>query len=615
MSEEIRVIFEPSGRSVFVLPGTILLEAAASAGFVIETPCGAVGRCGKCLVRVTSGQCGGCVNGQHGLSDEQAAQGFRLACQCRVLSPLTVEIPEQSLFQSGHKILEHGTGAAVEVKPCVRKQFVRLPPPTRDDCRSDVERLVAASADADLAVGVLRALPAALRAGGFGVTVTRTADRVIRVESGDTTDRLYGMAFDIGTTTLVGTLIDLRSGRDLAVSSRINPQISFGDDVISRIKHCREEDAGLARQHAAILDAVNALAADAARQAGVGAAEVALAVFAGNTAMQEILCGINPMALGELPFVPAFRGHLRLSAADFGLAACPHAEALVFPQIGGFVGGDTVAGIIATQLDRCEEPTLLVDVGTNGEIVLSHRGRLTATSVAAGPAFEGARIINGMRATRGAIEKVVIDGDVHINVIGDAPPAGLCGTALVDAAAFLLRRGLLDSTGRILGPDETPADVPAPVRRRLIEADGDYAFVLAWGEVSATGRPLCLYQRDIRELQLANGAIRAGIQILLQLAGIEPGDLGAVLLAGAFGNFIRRRNALRIGMLPPIPHERIRFVGNTASFGAKRVLLSCDAMADAERVVRETAHIDLALSPDFQSAFGDAMIFPDGEGD
>jgi uncharacterized 2Fe-2S/4Fe-4S cluster protein (DUF4445 family) len=285
----------------------------------------------------------------------------------------------------------------------------------------------------------------------------------------------------------------------------------------------------------------------------------------------------------------------------------------VFPNIGGIVGGDTVAGIVATRLDRAVRPSLLVDVGTNGEIVLACRGRLTATSVAAGPAFEGARIVNGMRAAAGAIEKVVVDGDVRVNVIGNVKPAGLCGTGLIDAMAALLRLGVVDETGRILGPDELPAALPPAVRRRVVPSDGQFDFVLVDAAETAAGRPLCLTQRDVRELQLANGAIRAGIAILLKRAGLAPGDLDAILLAGAFGNFIRRNNAKRIGMLPAIPSDRIRFVGNTASLGAKWLLLSASEKDYAVRVARETQHVDLSQDPEFQAEFSAAMLFPGAE--
>jgi uncharacterized 2Fe-2S/4Fe-4S cluster protein (DUF4445 family) len=267
----------------------------------------------------------------------------------------------------------------------------------------------------------------------------------------------------------------------------------------------------------------------------------------------------------------------------------------------------------ATRMAESAEPVLLVDVGTNGELVLAHNGSLIATSVAAGPAFEGARIVNGMRATGGAVEKVVIDGDVRINVIGNSPPAGICGTGLIDAVAALLRLGILDTTGRILAGAELPDDLPDALRRRVRETDGQHDFVLAETE-TATGEPLCLYQRDIREVQLANGAIRAGTRILLGMEGLEPEDLGSVLLAGAFGNFIRRNNARRIGMLPQIPTERIRFVGNTASFGAKRALLSGAEKAYAGRIVREVRHVDLSTNPEFQMEFSAAMMFPEDDG-
>jgi uncharacterized 2Fe-2S/4Fe-4S cluster protein (DUF4445 family) len=289
----------------------------------------------------------------------------------------------------------------------------------------------------------------------------------------------------------------------------------------------------------------------------------------------------------------------------------PEARVFVFPQIGGFVGGDTVAGIVATRLDRIGKPALLVDIGTNGEIALARDGHLIATSVAAGPAFEGARIINGMRATSGAIEKVTIDSDVRIHVIGEVKAAGLCGTGLIDAAAELLRHGVLDSTGRIVDPDEAPASLAPAVKARILSMLGENHFILATGEESATGEPLLLYQKDIRELQLANGAIRAGIRILLKQEGLTEADLHTVLLAGAFGNYIRKENALRIGMLPAIPPERIRFVGNAASFGAKRALLAEEEQVYAGEIIRKARHIDLSLDPAFMDEFSMAMMFPE----
>ena len=611
MNEEVAVVFQPSGRKVFVLPGTILLEAAARAGFIIETPCGGVGRCGKCVVRVAEGVCAATEEERALLGAERVAEGGRLACRARVTGDLIVEIPETSLFQTAQRILSYGSGETVECRPGVVKRFLDMSAPDREDAVSDVERICRELGPVDIGLSALRDMPQLLREADYRVTATVAEDRVLLLEPGDTTGQCVGMAFDIGTTTIVGTLVDLGTGKDLGVASTINPQTSFGDDVVSRIKRCRDEPDGLSRLHDSVLKAVNGLIAEAAAEAELEPRMICEVVFAGNTTMQEILCGINPMSLGEIPFVPAFRDPLRLAAGEMGLAVNSCADVHIFPQIGGFVGGDTVAGILAARMDDLAEPTVLVDVGTNGEIVLAHQGKLIATSVAAGPAFEGARIVNGMRAAAGAIEKVVIGDDVQINVIGNAPPAGLCGTGLIDAVAGLLRSGVLDVTGRILGPDEFPSDVAPAIAARIVGQDDKYDFVLVRAEESGTGEEIRLYQKDIRELQLANGAIRAGISILLGTEGLAPSDLGAVLLAGAFGNFIRRSSATRIGMLPQIAAERIRFVGNTASFGAKRALLSREERERAARLAKETCHVDLSLSPEFQMEFASAMLFPE----
>lgn len=612
MEKEVKVVFEPSGRTVHVLPGTIMLEAAARAGFIIHSPCGGAGKCAKCVVRVRAGKCPPTAPETAALGDARVAEGWRMACQARIAGPLTVEIPDTSLFQAQQQILTQNAGGELHLQPRVRKQYVELPAPSQHDADADLDRLRAAVGSFQASLTAVRELPGALRSAGFKATAVLVDDELIGVEAGDTTAACFGIAFDIGSTTLVGTLVDLASGADVAVAARVNPQTSFGDDVVSRIQKCRTDPKGLTQLQAAVIDGVNRIADELLRKAAVDRSRVYEIVFAGNTTMQEILCGIDPSALGELPFVPAFREALECHAADLHLHVNPQAKVYVFPQIGGFVGGDTVAGIVATRLDRSPAPSLLVDIGTNGEIVLFANGTLWATSVAAGPAFEGARIANGMRASTGAIEKVLLDGDVRINVIGNVKPTGLCGTGLIDAAAELLRMGILDPTGRLQSASEVPDTVPVALKARLVEAgNGEVNFLLVAGSESATHEPLFLYQRDLRELQLANGAIRAGINILLRTAGLQPSDLGSVLLAGAFGNFIRRNHARRIGMLPPIPCSRIRFVGNTASFGAKRALLSTEEKDYAARLVQAVRHVDLSLDPDFQLEFGTAMLLPD----
>lgn len=615
MQKEVKVVFEPSGRTVYALPGTVILEAAARAGLILQSPCGGAGKCGKCLVQVRHGECPASETDIATLGAVRVSEGFRLACQSRIQGAVTIEIPDRSLFQSQQQILTADSGETVDIRPRVRKICLRLTPPSQHDTVSDTERVLAALPPCTMTIDALRALPGALRIAGFVVTCTLVENELVAVEPGDTTGECYGVAVDIGSTTLVATLVNLNTGADIAVAARVNPQTSFGDDVISRIQKCRTEKDGLGRLQAAVTEGINHLIDELERKTHVSRNHIYEIVLAGNTTMQQILAGVDPSALGELPFIPAFRGALETQAADFRLHLPRQSKVFIFPQIGSFVGGDTVAGIIATRLDRASGPSLLVDIGTNGEIVLSGKDRMLATSVAAGPAFEGARIINGMRAAPGAIEKVLLDGDVRLNIIGNTRPSGICGTGLIDAAAELLRKGILDSTGRLLAADEVPASVPDALRRRLVEKDGEINFLLVDAADCATHQPLFLYQRDIRELQLANAAIRAGINILLRTGGFEPEELEAVLLAGAFGNFIRRNNARRIGMLPPIPCHRIRFVGNTASFGAKRALLSIEEKEYANRVARSVEHVDLSLDPEFQMEFSTAMLLPEDEPD
>lgn len=613
MKKEAKILFEPSGRTVHALPGTTILEAAGRAGLILHSPCGGGGKCGKCLVRVRSGNLPATPGEAAVLGERRLAEGFRMACAGRITGPATLEIPDTSLLQSHQQILTDDSGEALAVLPRVRKLARTVRPAAMHESCSDLDRLREAGVDAPLSTTALQSLPAALRAAANQVTVVTVDEEVIAIEPGDTTPQCFGIAFDVGTTTLVGTLVELATGRDVAVAARINPQTSFGDDVISRLHRCRSEASGLHQLQTAVLEGINKLVDELERKAGVPRLNVYEVVFAGNTAMQQILCGIDPSALGELPFAPAFREALEWRAADLKLHVHPCAKVYVFPQIGGFVGGDTTAGILATRLDQATRPTLLVDIGTNGELVLAHGDRMLAASVAAGPAFEGARITHGMRATSGAIEKVIIEGTVRLNVIGNCKPSGLCGTGLIDAAADLLRVGILDPTGRILGPDELPANLSPDLRERVVEIDGEHHFLLVKGVDSATGQPLHLFQRDLRELQLASAAIRAGITILLKTAGVPAEALDAILLAGGFGNFIRRSNARRIGMLPPIPCSRIRFVGNTSSFGAKRALLSIQEKEKASALLRKTQHVDLSLDAGFQEEFGNAMMLPEEE--
>ena len=594
---EYTVSFQPSGRRVSVLPGTSLLEAAERAGIILQTPCGGKGTCGKCRVQI-------------GGADV-------LACSFRVEEDLVVDVPDASLFGGGQQILVTDAGQVAGAHdPAVRIVPFTLERPTQEDNVDDLGRLrQALGGPLRCNLEILQRLPRLLRGQDWCGSAVVTADRILDIFPPEADVAIIGVAFDIGTTTVVGTLIDVVSGAERAVASRMNGQIRVGDDVISRIQSVREMPASGATLQSLIVATMQEILDEVVSQAGVERNAIYEIAIAGNTTMQQLFLGLDCSALGEVPFVPVFTDAIMCSACQAGFSVHPEAVLYVFPQIGGFVGGDTVAGMVATRLDRQETAVLFVDIGTNGEIALAHNGKIYVASTAAGPAFEGARIRQGMRAVPGAIEKVLIESEVVLHVIGNAAPAGLCGTALIDTVAELLRIGMLDETGRFLDPDALPETVHPAIRARLRPDGEDWCFVLADADAAASGKPVCLWQRDVRELQLASGAIRAGISVLLGRAGIKAEDLSSVLLAGAFGNYIRRHQARRIGLLPAMPEERIHFVGNAASLGAKMVLLSRGARSYAEDLARLAVHVDLSRDPEFQFEFGMAMMFPGPEAD
>jgi uncharacterized 2Fe-2S/4Fe-4S cluster protein (DUF4445 family) len=547
--EQVPVTFQPSGKTLRVLRGTILSEAAAGAGIDLQQPCGGEGTCRKCRVQIT-GAAEPCTVDQETFSPEEITAGWRLACQVAVEGPTTVLVPETSLRNAYHKILTHGVQTAISaVESPVHKQHV--------------ESLA------------------------------------------------YAVATDVGTTTLVSALMDLHTGNELAVTSRINSQTRFGDDVLSRIAHAQKGERQLAELGEMVIWAIDEMIGELCAEAGVERERIYDLTFSGNTAMEQLLCGLDTSSLGRMPFAPTIGPGLLLRAVDLGFHVHERATAYVLPVIGGFVGGDTVAGMLASGIADWQKPALFVDIGTNGEIVLCADGRLTAASTAAGPAFEGARISQGMRGCAGAIEKVVVDDRLRFQVIGNVPPVGICGSGLIDAAAELLRHGLLKPQGLLRTPDQLPGSILPDLWQRVVLHEGHVGFQLASAEETGHGRPIVLTQRDIRELQLAAGAIRAGIIILLRQAGLTPGDLDAVLIGGGFGNFIRRGNAQRIGLLPwNIDRERIHFLGNTSLAGARLAAISKSARQQAEDLARRTIHVDLSTDGEFQETFAEAMVFP-----
>jgi len=615
-----RVTFEPSAVAVTVPRGTPLLEAVRRAGLSIEALCGGEGTCGRCRVRILEGAAEPTPACRRLLPAEDLARGVRLACQVRVTGDLRVALLRSAppaADGEAHRplsVLTEGLEAQVPLRPNARKVTVRVPEPSVTDQRGDAERLLGALAEAgieDLVVppAVLREVPRRLRRAGFRPAVAVVGREVVGLERPTAAEACYGVAFDVGTTTLAGYLVDLGTGEVVAAASRANPQSAWGEDVVSRIAYAGRERGALGRLQRAVAGALNQVVREACRRAHVRPSAVYEAVAVGNTAMLHLLLGLPVDHLGRAPFVPVTSGAQALSARSAGLRVHPRGRLYTGPMVAGFVGADTVAVVLATGMHAGEGLRLAVDIGTNGEVVLAAAGRLLACSTAAGPALEGARIRDGMAALPGAVDRVDLEaGRLRVRTIGDAPAAGLCGSGLVDAVAVLREAGLVTETGRLAEPGawEGPADLAGRLRR----TDDGPAFCLVEEGEHGAPRAVCLTQRDIRELQLAKGAIAAGVATLLEVAGARPQDLEAVYLAGAFGSAIRPGRAQAVGLLPrEVPPEQVVSVGNAAGTGARMLLVNRNLRRVAEMVARDIEHVELASRPDFQARFAEAMGF------
>jgi len=616
-------------------PGETLMDACRRLGLDADAPCACKGLCGKCGVRVVSGApppSGAC---ERFLGPDKLAAGWRLACQVRQAGTGDIAVDGASLALSGRGMAIMTALSGREGRPDDAPDWLelRLPPPSLEDQRPDFERLSEASgrtgagleagAEAIAPLAVLRGLPPVLRQNSWHVGAVWQGPRLLRVDPWRSGGRSAGLAVDLGTTTVAGALVDLRTGENLAVAACANPQSAMGDDVISRIERAAAGDEGRRGLAERAAGAIDGLLEETCRQAGLGPDSVHRIAVAGNTTMQHLLLGLDASAIAAAPFVATGRRGMELPAGEAGLRACgPGVPLLLLPCVSAYVGGDIVAGLLAEGVHGRAGRGLFLDVGTNGEMALAADGRTWACSTAAGPAFEGARIRCGTRASSGAIPAVSWEGGaLRVATIHRAPPAGLCGTGLLDAVATLLDLGVVDETGRLLDGGEYAESFPgaAPdILGRLVERDGGPAFVLARGEPEAggaaagEGREVYLTQRDIREFQLAKGAIAAGAQVMLQEAGIAWDGLDTVWLAGGFGNWLRPASALRVGLLgPSLPVGRIAFVGNAALAGARLYLISRAERREAERLRREVVYRELSGRPDFQQAFALEMMFPE----
>ena len=612
-SKLVKVTFQPDGTEVFVPAGTLLSKAAAAAGLPVETPCGGVGTCSKCRV-VVSGECQAPdASEAKALGEQDLAQGIRLACRTKALGEVSVTIPESSRSMV-QKILKAGVLRDCAIMSGISKVYCELTKPSLDDERAEFERLADCLALQDIQLkpdlNVVRAISGLLRSADYRVTAVVQDDELIAVEPGDTTTQSYGIAYDLGSTTIVGYLMDLHTGADLAVSAVMNPQMVYGDDLVSRISFATTQENGAPVLQAAAVDALNRIATELAQNAGISLDIIYKATVVGNTCMTHLLLGIDVASLGQSPYVPSVCADISVRARELGLEISPEAMVSVLPNVAGFVGSDLVGVLLASEWVENGRCRLAVDIGTNGEMALLYQGKTYACSAAAGPAFEGAGISCGMRGAPGAIDSVRIGDSVEITTIDNRPAVGVCGSGIVDAIAEMLDAGIIDETGRMLSPADA-SSLPEAVRERLIETEKGVEFVLATKAQSGNGHAITLTGADIRHMQLAKGSIHAAIQTLIRTAGTTDDDLDEILLAGAFGNYIRVESAIRIGLIPPVAKEIVRSVGNAAGAGARLALLSDLEMQQARELAHIATHLELAVSPDYQMELMDRMMFPE----
>ncbi len=603
----VRIASEPSGREVRVPPGVSVFDAASWNGIAIDSTCGGHGTCKKCRVRIVDGSAPVSRLDVRAFSPDELAGGWRLACLAQANgAQVRVDVPP---LTTRPKAATAGVGRQVILRPAVQKRYVELAEPTLSDQQTDMERLLAAIDDLELTIDLhaLRRLPTVLRGNDYKVTAVVVGTVLIDVEPGDTTDRRFAIAYDLGTTTVVATLLDLSTGTPVAVRSMLNKQQPFGADVITRISAAMIDPSALGRltelAHATLAE----LTAEVCAEGEIAPGEIYEIALAGNATMTHLALGIDPEPLGVAPFVMSARELPEILAADLGVEVHPRARAVVLPALGAYVGGDIVAGMLASGMDRDKRLRLFIDVGTNCEIVLGDGSRILSTAAPAGPAFEGAAIKCGMRAADGAIEVVKIsDDDVKVQVIGEVEPVGLCGSGLVDAVAALLEAGLLDSSGRLAQTAESPG-----LAARLTEINGERVFVLHWqGDVGDPAKAVYLSQRDIRELQFAKAAISTGWHLLVEEMGVTASDIQQVLLAGSFGTYLSAASAIRIGLVPATSVLRVVSAGNVAGEGAKMTLLSVNERAGADTLLEEVQYVELSDRPDFNDRFVDLLAFP-----
>jgi uncharacterized 2Fe-2S/4Fe-4S cluster protein (DUF4445 family) len=608
----------PADRWIKVKRNFTLLETLQKAGIELESDCGGDGTCGKCRVRIVTALGPPDEQEKKLLTKEELERGERLACRVRIKKSLVVYTDEPPSQLAMVQILKHGRTPDVTLDPLIEKQAAEVPPPSLENPESDFRRLRIALGDAfaDMRITAhcLGSLYRDLRYTGFRGEALIHDNCLLSWEPPGSFRGRYGLVFDIGTTTLVGKLIDLTDGHEVGVISRLNSQSRYGSNVINRIQYVREKKAGRKRMRELLIADLNWITRGLLEAGDLVPEDIFIAVAAGNTTMQHFLLGLDPSGIAEAPFAPVITEGVTFRTAELGLNMHPDAMLYVMPCRSGYIGGDLISFILCSgSAQETDRMILGLDFGTNGEIFLGNRHRMLTCSAAAGPALEGARISRGMMARAGAIESVrVKDNNLQYNVIGNIKAKGLCGSGLVDLVAVLLHFGVIDTQG-LMGPLLIREEGDLFRSRVLPVKDLEvFDFLVAGPYQSFNRKPILLKQLDVRELQLAKAAVAAGVQVLMKRMGISVEDIDTIYLAGALGNYVNPYSAMRIGLIPCTAPEKIVSLGNAASAGARLTLLSKSHWHEAADIARRIEHVELSVQPDFEDYFVDAMDFPAG---
>ncbi|MGD8776140.1 MAG: ASKHA domain-containing protein, partial [Syntrophobacterales bacterium] len=623
-----QVVFQPVGGKVEVEQASRILEAAAESGIYINSLCGGEGVCGKCRVQITRGEARPTSQSIRFLSREEINSGFVLACQTEVKTNLEVWVPpearlEEQQILTTESMVCYDAPQDLQVSetfdipsllylPVTKKLYLSLPEPSISDNISDLDRVyreIRKKIEApylETSLSTLRGLAELLRESKWQVTATlhpydEHCIEILSLEPGDTCAENYGIACDIGTTTIVVQLVDLRSGATLGVEASHNQQAKYGEDVISRmIFACGR--GGLSPIHNAVIDSVNALIDSLLEKHGVAANNVTALTAAGNTTMTHLFMGLEPCTIRLEPYIPTANFLPTGSAEELNLHLHPKAVVTCLPGVSSYVGGDITAGVLASGISNSSKVSALIDIGTNGEIVIGNNEWLVCCSASAGPAFEGSGTKCGMRATRGAIQKVYIESDqVRYETIGGAKARGICGSGLIDTIAELFRNRIIDPSGKF--PQES-------AHPRVQENEDDMEFVLASGDETKTGKSVVITESDISNLIKSKGAILAAMRVMLNSVGMSFESLERIFVAGGFGNYLDVEKAIFIGLLPDVPPERVKFIGNSSLTGARMGLLSRHAFERANTLARQMTYFELSVDPKFYDEFVAALFLP-----